>query len=335
MAVQVGEQELLERRGLRAHAGTELHQRRHGPHALRIGRSVLAQRGAGGVDHVVHLRAQHAADGLVEQPPPGQAGVFGGGLAPMALHELDLGQVFDAQQARAHAIVDVVGVVGDLVGQVAQLRLQAGLAAVQEAVGDAARLLRLQPLRIGPRAVLEDALARLEAQVQAVELRVAVLQRIDDAQALQVVLEAAMRGHAVVQRVLSGVAEGRVAQVVRQRDRLDQVLVQAQRPGDRTGELRHFERVREPRTEQVALVVQEDLRLVDQPTEGRGMDDAVAVALKVVAGGRGRLRVPTSARQGRLAGPGRWRGDVGKQRRIGHRIRLQRPSRLREQLSIW
>jgi hypothetical protein len=132
-------------------------------------------------------------------------------------------------QARAHAVVDVVRVVGDLVGQVAQLRLEAGLRAVQEAPGHAAGFGRLDALGIRARAVLEDALAGLEAEVQAVVLRVAVLQFVDHPQALQVVLEAAVPGHAGVQRVLPGVAEGRVAQVVRQGNRLDQVFVHGRR----------------------------------------------------------------------------------------------------------
>ncbi len=52
----------------------------------------------------------------------------------------------------------------------------------------------------------------------------------------------------------------------------------------------------EPGAEQVALVVQEHLRLVDQPAKGRGMHDAVAVALEGIARGRGRLGMPTAAR---------------------------------------
>ena len=93
-----------------------------------------------------------------------------------------------------------------------------------------------------------------------------------------------------LQRVLAGMAEGRVAEVVRQRDRLDQVLVQPQRARDRAAELRHFERMRQPGAEQVALVVDEDLGLVDQAAEGRAVHDAVAVALELVARRRRRLR---------------------------------------------
>jgi hypothetical protein len=74
--------------------------------------------------------------------------------------------------------------------------------------------------------VLEDALARFEHQVQAVEGAVALFEAIDDAQALQVVLEAAMPLHALVERILAGVAERGMAEVVGQRDGFGQVVVE-------------------------------------------------------------------------------------------------------------
>ena len=70
--------------------------------------------------------------------------------------------------------------------------------------------------RVLQRAVLEDAFARLEREVQPAKARVAVLELIDDAQRLQVVLEAAEVAHAGVERVLARVAERRVAEVVRE-----------------------------------------------------------------------------------------------------------------------
>jgi hypothetical protein len=147
--------------------------------------------------------------------------------------------------------------VGDLVGDVGELRLERRSRAVDEAAPDVA-----EPARVRHRAVLEHALARLEAQVQPVVGAVALLELVDYPQRLQVVLEAAVRLHAAVQRILPGVAERRVAEVVRERDRLGQVLVQAQPPGDGARDLRDLDRMREPRAEQVALVVHEDLRLV-------------------------------------------------------------------------
>jgi hypothetical protein len=67
--------------------------------------------------------------------------------------------------------------------------------------------------------VLGDALQRLPGQVQPVELGI-VAPAGDDAERLRVVVEPAVGRHQRVQRVLAGMAEGRVAEVVRQRHRL-------------------------------------------------------------------------------------------------------------------
>ena len=106
-----------------------------------------------------------------------------------------------------------------------------------------------------------------------------LLQLVDDAQRLQVVLEAAEIRHAFVERVLAGVAEGRVSEVVGEADGLGQHLVEAQRAGDGPRDLRDLERMRQPGAVEIALVIDENLGLVDQTAEGRGMHDAVAVAL--------------------------------------------------------
>ena len=92
-------------------------------------------------------------------------------------------------------------------------------------------------------------------------------------------LEAAVVAHQLVQHPLARVAEGRVAEVVAERQALGQVLVQPQGPRDRAPDLRDLQRVGEARAVVVALVVDEDLRLVLEPPEGRAVDDPVAVAL--------------------------------------------------------
>ena len=319
MPVQVGKQKTLELVRLRPHRRTECHQRSGAARGVGIWRHGGRDGGAGGVNHVVHLRRPHAADGFVQHAPIRQAGVVALRVGDKAREQGHLGHLLQRQQARAHAVVDVVRVVGNGVGQVGQLRLQAGLRAVDEAARHAAGLGRVEQSRVGRRAVFEDAFARLESQVQAVVVRVAVLQLIDHAQALQVVLEAAVRGHAVVERILPGVAEGRVAEVVGQRDGFGQIFVQPQRAGDGAGKLRYLQRMREPGAEQVALVVQEHLRFVDQPPERGGVHDAVAVALEVVARGRRRDRMAPAARLGRVAGVG------GQGHGRGTRCALRRP----------
>ena len=102
--------------------------------------------------------------------------------------------------------------------------------------------------------------------------------RGDDAQGLGVVVEAAEIGQARVERALAGMPERRVAEVVGERQRLGQVLVEAERAGERAGDLGHFQRVGQPGAVVVALVEHEDLGLVLEAAEGGRMDDAVGIA---------------------------------------------------------
>ena len=83
--------------------------------------------------------------------------------------------------------------------------------------------------------------------------------------------------------------ERRMAEIVRQRERLGEILVETERPRERARDLLHFQGVRQPRPVMIALVEDEDLGLVFEPAEGGGMDDAVAVAPEIVAasGSRG------------------------------------------------
>ncbi len=83
-----------------------------------------------------------------------------------------------------------------------------------------------------------------------------------------------------MQRILSGVAEGRVAKVMRQCHRLGQFDVEAKRAGDGARDLRHLDRMGQTGAVIVAFVLHEDLGLVLQPAKGRGMDDTVPIALK-------------------------------------------------------
>ena len=93
---------------------------------------------------------------------PGRFGYSRMHLVELALHQRHLGCFFQRDQASADAVVDIVIVVGDLVGEIRQLRLQPGLLSPQKALAHVAQLARL-----GDRAVLENALAAFEGQIQA------------------------------------------------------------------------------------------------------------------------------------------------------------------------
>jgi hypothetical protein len=83
-----------------------------------------------------------------------------------------------------------------------------------------------------------------------------------------------------VERLLAGVPERRVAEVVAEADRLGEILVQPQRTGDRARDPARLERVRQTRAVVVSFRRDEDLRLVLEPPEALGVDDPVAVALE-------------------------------------------------------
>ena len=123
---------------------------------------------------------------------------------------------------------------------------------------------------------------------------------------MAVVVEPAVVGHAGVERVLAGVAERGVAEIVAERDRLGEVVVEPERAGERAGDLRDLDRMGEAGAEMVALVMDEHLGLVGEAAEGGRMDDAVPVALELGSGRRRRLgnEAPGRARRiGRIGRP--------------------------------
>ncbi len=159
--------------------------------------------------------------------------------------------------------------------------------------------------------MLDEALERLPGQIEAVEAGIAALQIGDDAQRLGIVVEAAELLDAGVEGALAGMAERRMAEIVRQRQAFGEVLVEAERAGERPGDLDHFQRMGQPGAVMVAFVIDEDLCLVRQAAEGGGMDDAVAVAAEVVARAAFRLgEAPAAARQ-RIGGERRPRDGGG------------------------
>ena len=84
----------------------------------------------------------------------------------------------------------------------------------------------------------------------------------------------------VVQGMLAGMAERRVAEVVPHRDRLDQILVEAQRPRHGAGQRGDLQRMGQPGAVVIALRGHEHLRLVLEPPERLRVQDPVAVPLK-------------------------------------------------------
>jgi hypothetical protein len=68
--------------------------------------------------------------------------------------------------------------------------------------------------------------------------------------------------------------------------------------------LRDFQAVREPRAKQVAFVINEDLRLVFETAERRGVNDPIAIALEFGARARRLFLEPAPARFSGMRGIG-------------------------------
>ena len=120
---------------------------------------------------------------------------------------------------------------------------------------------------------------------------------------LGVVIEPAEIREAGIERALAGMTERRMAKIVRQRERLGEVLVEAERAGKRAGDLGHFQRVGQAGSVVIALMEHEHLGLVLEPAECSRMDDAVRVAPERAAGRARRLGIepaPAGRRVGRV-----------------------------------
>src|SRR5205823_1518494 len=145
--------------------------------------------------------------------------------------------------------------------------------------------------------VFDDSLTHLEGQIQSPKSRVAKLEILHDPQGLQVVVERfTMSAHRRIQRLLACMSKGGMDDIVHQGKRLHQINIQAQLFGNRAGNLRNLDRVGQTIAEMVRVTAGEDLRLVFQPAESTGMNDAVTVSLKIVAIGMSGLGVAPPAR---------------------------------------
>jgi hypothetical protein len=243
--------------------------------------------------HLLHQvgdkRVENAVDGLGD----GQLGRGGGILRENSVVEsaeqghvgADLRQ---GEDAGAQPVVEIGGEVGDFVGHVDELRLD-GRELVQKEVR------QLRVVRGGVVAgVLDNAFAHAEGEVEAAKGDITLLEPRDDAEGVQVVVEAQAEClERVVQSLFSGVAEGRVADVVGQGQGLCQLHIQAQDRGQGAGDLGDFQGVGEAAAEvvgrRIAGQAREDLGFAGQAAKGARMQDAGGIAGKGQAIGMERL----------------------------------------------
>ena len=122
--------------------------------------------------------------------------------------------------------------------------------------------------------------------------------QLNDAQALLMVAKTADRRHHITEGRFTGVAERRVAEVVRQPNRFGQIFIQLERARDGARHLCDLERVGETRAVMVAFRRQEHLRFMLEPAECLAMEDTVAIPLETGAQLILRLRDFAAERRG-------------------------------------
>jgi hypothetical protein len=139
--------------------------------------------------------------------------------------------------------------------------------------------LPLERFGLGVARVLQDPVTDFPGEVEPATV---AFEEVDDAQRVLVVTERKIKALAqdLVERVLSGVTERRMPEVVTESDRLDEILVQAKSPRHASRDPRRLERMRQSRTEVIAARIDENLRLVAQSPERLRVDDPIAVALE-------------------------------------------------------
>ena len=119
-----------------------------------------------------------------------------------------------------------------------------------------------------------DAVPDLDGQVQPPSV---VFQPFHHPRALFVMPEPSL--HDSVESPLPRMAERGVPQIVAQGDRLGQILIQAQRPRDGTGDLGYLEGMGQAGTVMIPFGRQENLRFVLETAERFRMQDAIPVPL--------------------------------------------------------
>src|SRR5258708_24590855 len=203
------------------------------------------------------------------------------------------GSVAESEHAGGKRVVQVAGVVGYLVRHIDQLRFQRRTQAWQIFIQN--RILAFFEIA----RMFRDAFPDLKSQIQSWKARIAMLERFDDTQCMQIVIEAVAEApHLAIQFFFAGVGEGRMAHVMAQRQGFGKILIQFERRRYRSRHLRNLDGVGQAVAKMVGNARWKNLRLIFQSAEGVGVNDAIAIALKFVAVRMRQLRIPAAETAG-------------------------------------
>ena len=199
-----------------------------------------------------------------------------------------LADLLQREDAGVETVVEIGGQIGDFVGQIDELGLKRG-PKVKKVLSQL-RVLRGEVVA----GVLDDAFAHAQRQIQAAKARVALLEPGDNAQGVQIVVEAEqIAAQAAVERLFARVAKGRVADVVNQGQRFGKLRVEPQGHGQRARDLHDLKGMGQAAAEVVgwgsAGHARKDLGLASEAAKGAGVQNAGRIPGKGRAIGMRRL----------------------------------------------
>ena len=174
---------------------------------------------------------------------------------------LDLARRGSKRHQAGHiAIVKICGVVGDFIAQVDQLRLKRRPKGGQIFVESGIRPKSLECFAMPSRTS--------NVRFSPGNRGIRILEKLDDAERLQIVIETiAETAHQAVELGFARVAEGRMADVMRQREGFGQIFVKTQHSGHGARDLRHLDGMGQAVAEMIGQAGRENLRFIFQPSK--------------------------------------------------------------------
>jgi len=247
-------------------------------------------------DEVVGEGVLHELQGFIEEELGFDAGVLLFDDAITASDDIDvLTDVADVEETGLDTVVKIGGEIGDFVGEVDELGLQRRTL-IEEVFGELGML--GDAVVAG---VLDDSLANAEGEIEAAMGGVALLEVLDDAEGMQIVVEGStVAAEASVESALACVSEGRVSDVMDEGEGFGEVFVQTEGGGSGAGDLGDLDGVGEAAAKVVRGSAGEDLGFAGEPTEGASLNDALPIPLDGRAGGT--IGRGIDARQKRVVG---------------------------------
>ena len=175
--------------------------------------------------------------------------------------------MFDGEKTGAEAVVDIMVVISDVIGDAADLAFKRG-EVFQIKVKFFVEVFEVGAADFLYRAVVFDGgFNGFPGEIEAGKFGVAHLKLGHDFEGINVMVEAAEARHGILQRPFSGMAERRVSEVVRQSNGFAEFFIEAKAFAQCAGYLRHFNAVGEAGAVVAPLMVGKDLGFAVKPPE--------------------------------------------------------------------